>query len=110
MQVIINAVPHNVSNKTETFVYTVQQCLEKASIDGYLVVMKTLPFLSRVDSVDYGNFRKKEPVIVKRETIYIGKYSKSTEKIKQITESCRVLQIEPKTIVWRNDDSILFEY
>ena len=110
MQVIYNGVSHNVSNKTEAFVYTVQQCLEKASIDRYLIAMETLPFLSRNDSLDSGNFRQKAPVTVKRETIYIGKHSNSAEKLKQVTRLCDVLHIKPQTILWRNDDSIIFEY
>ena len=110
MQVIYNGVPHNVSNKTEAFVYTVQQCLENASIDRYLIAMETLPFLSRDDSLDSGNFRQKVPVTVKRETIYIGKHSNSAEKLKQVTRLCDVLHIKPQTILWRNDDSIIFEY
>lgn len=110
MQVIYNGIPHNVSNKTEAFVYTVQQCLENASIDRYLIAMETLPFLSRNDSLDSGNFRQKAPVTVKRETIYIGKHSNSAEKLKQVTRLCDVLHIKPQTILWRNDDSIIFEY
>lgn len=110
MQVIYNGVSHNVSNKTEAFVYTVQQCLENASIDRYLIAMDTLPFLSRNDSLDSGNFRQKAPVTVKRETIYIGKHSNSAEKLKQVTRLCDVLHIKPQTILWRNDDSIIFEY
>lgn len=110
MQVIYNGIPHNVSNKTEAFVYTVQQCLENASIDRYLIAMDTLPFLSRNDSLDSGNFRQKAPVTVKRETIYIGKHSNSAEKLKQVTRLCDVLHIKPQTILWRNDDSIIFEY
>lgn len=110
MQVIYNGVPHNVSNKTEAFIYTVQQCLENASIDRYLIAMETLPFLSRDDSLDSGNFRQKVPVTVKRETIYIGKHSNSAEKLKQVTRLCDVLHIKPQTILWRNDDSIIFEY
>ena len=110
MQVIYNGVAHNVSNRTEAFVYTVQQCLEKASIDRYLIAVDTLPFLSRNDSLDSGNFRQKVPVTVKRETIYIGKHSNSAEKLKQITRLCDVLQIKSQTILWRNDDSIIFEY
>lgn len=110
MQVIYNGISHNVSNKTEAFVYTVQQCLEKASIDRYLIAMETLPFLSRNDSLDSGNFRQKSPVTVKRETIYIGKHSNSAEKLKQVTRLCDVLHIKPQTILWRNDDSIIFEY
>ena len=110
MQVIFNGVSHNVSNKTEAFVYTVQQCLEKASIDRYLIAMETLPFLSRNDSLGTGNFRQKAPVTVKRETIYIGKHSNSAEKIKQITRLCDVLHIKPQTILWRNEDTIIFEY
>ena len=110
MQVIYNGVPHNVSNKTEAFVYTVQQCLENASIDRYLIAMETLPFLSRNDSLDSGKFRQKVPVTVKKETIYIGKHSNSAEKLKQVTRLCDVLHIKPQTILWRNDDSIIFEY
>ena len=110
MQVIYNGIPHNVSNKTEAFVYTVQQCLENASIDRYLIAMETLPFLSRNDSLDSGIFRQKAPVTVKRETIYIGKHSNSAEKLKQVTRLCDVLHIKPQTILWRNDDSIIFEY
>ena len=110
MQVIYKGVSHNVSNKTEAFVYTVQQCLENASIDRYLIAMETLPFLSRNDSLDSGNFRQKAPVTVKRETIYIGKHSNSAEKLKQVTRLCDVLHIKPQTILWRNDDSIIFEY
>ena len=110
MQVIFNGVTHNVSNKTEAFVYTVQQCLEKASIDRYLIALETLPFLSRNDSLGTGNFRQKVPVTVKRETIYIGKHSNSAEKIKQILRLCDVLHIKPQTILWRNEDTIIFEY
>lgn len=110
MQVIYNGVSHNVSNKTEAFVYTIQQCLENASIDRYLIAMETLPFLSRDDSLDSGNFRQKVPVTVKRETVYIGKHSNSAEKFKQVTKLCDVLHIKPQTILWRNDDSIIFEY
>ncbi|MBQ3041523.1 MAG: AIPR family protein [Clostridia bacterium] len=110
MQVIYKGVPHNVSNRTEAFIYTVQQCLENASIDRYLIAMETLPFLSKNDSLDSGNFRQKAPVTVKKETIYIGKHSNSAEKLKQVTRLCDVLRIKPQTILWRNDDSIIFEY
>lgn len=110
MQVIYNGVPHNVLNRTEAFVYTVQQCLENAPIDRYLIALETLPFLSRDDSLGTGNFRQKVPVTVKHEIIYIGKHSNSTEKIKQITRLCDVLHIKPQTILWRNEDTIIFEY
>lgn len=110
MQVFYNNAPHNVSNKTEAFVYTVQQCLENASSDRCLIAMERLPFLSRNDSIDSGYFRQKVPFIVKKETIYIGKHSSSAEKLKQVTKLCDVLHIKPQTVLWRYNGSTIFEY
>lgn len=110
IQVIFNGVSHNVSNKTEAFVYTVQQCLEMASVDRYTIAIDTLPFLTRNGTLDTGVFRQKALAIVKKDMIYIGKNSNSTEKLKQITRLCDVLHIKSQTILWRNDDSIIFEY
>ena len=110
MQVIYNGIPYNVSNKTEAFVYTVQQCLEKASVDRYTIAIDTLPFLTRNGTLDTGIFRQKALAIVKKDMIYIGKNSNSAEKLKQITRLCDVLHIKPQTILWRDKDSIIFEY
>jgi hypothetical protein len=74
------------------------------------MAIEILPFLSRNDSFDSGNFRQKVPITVKRETVYVGKHSNSVEKFKQITRLCDVLHIKPHTILWRNEESIIFEY
>ena len=110
LQVIYKGLPHNVANKTEAFVYTVQQCLEKASIGRFLIAVETLPFLTRNDTLDSGYFKQKIAITVKNENIYVGKQSSSVEKLKQLTKLCDVLQINPQTILWRNNDSIIFEY
>lgn len=110
MQVIYRDVPHHVSNITEAFVYTVRQCLENTSIDVFSTAVETLPFLSKDHSLDSGYFRQTASVTVKAETIYIGKHSSNSEKLKQVTRLCNVLHIKPQTILWKNDDSIIFEY
>ena len=110
IQVIYNGTSHNVSNQTEAFVYTVQQCLKKASMERYKIAMETLPFLTNNESLNSGVLRQKSSAIVKKETIYIGKNSSSARKIEQITKLCDTLQIEPKTIIWKNKDEIIFEY
>ena len=69
MQVFYNGIPHNVSNRTEAFVYTVQQCLENASIERYVTAMETLTFLTKNDAIRTGSFRSKTPVTVKNEII-----------------------------------------
>lgn len=110
MQVIYNGLSHYVLNATEAFVYTVRLCLEQAAIDRYLTAVATLPFLTRDASLETGSFRQKVQVTVNGETVYIGKHSNSEEKLKQITRLCDVLHISSKTILWKNDDSIIFEY
>ena len=110
MQVFYNGIPHNVSNRTEAFVYTVQQCLENASIERYVTAMETLTFLTKNDAIRTGSFRSKTPVTVKNEIIYIGKNISSDDKCKQITKLCEVLHIKPQTILWKDGDSIIFEY
>lgn len=110
MQVIYRDVPHHVSNITEAFVYTVRQCLENTSLDMFSTAVETLPFLSRNGSLDSGNFRQKSSITVKAETVYIGKHSNSAEKFKYVTKLCDVLHIKPQTILWKIDDSIIFEY
>ena len=110
VQVIYNGVSYNASNITEAFIYTVQQCLEKSSIDKYIIALETLPFLTRNVALNSGKFRKKTSVTIKEEPIYIGKQSNSTEKINQLKRLCDVLHIEDHTILWKKEDSIIFEY
>lgn len=110
IQVIYNDISHIVSNVTEAFVYTVKQCLENASTEHYTTAMETLAFLTRNDAISTGSFRNKTPVTVKHETIYIGKNSSSEDKLKQITKLCELLRIKPQTILWRKENSIIFEY
>lgn len=110
IQVIYNDISHIVSNVTEAFVYTVQQCLENASTEHYTTAMETLTFLTRNDTISTGSFRSKTPVTVKHETIYIGKNSSSEDKLKQIIRLCDLLRIKPQTILWRKENSIIFEY
>lgn len=110
IQVIYNGISHIVSNVTEAFVYTVQQCLENASTEHYTTAMETLAFLTRNDAISTGSFRSKTPVTVKHETIYIGKNSSSEDKLKQIIKLCDLLRIKPQTILWRKENSIIFEY
>ncbi len=110
IEIVYNGVSHTVSNITEAFVFTVQQCLEEASAEHCVVAMETLTFLTRNAAITTGSFRSKVPVTVKQETIYIGKNISSNDKLKQTTKLCKVLHIKPQTILWREGDSIVFEY
>lgn len=110
IQIAYNGAHHVMSNITEAFVYTVQQCLENASTERYVIAIETLPFLTRDDAIRTGSFRSKIPVTVKNETIYIGKNSSSEDKLKQITKLCEILHIKPQTILWKDGDSIIFEH
>ena len=110
VQVVFDEISHLVSNKTAAFVYSVQRCLEKASIDKYQEAMETLPFLTRNASLDTGFFKQKAPVTVKGETIYIGKPGGGIEKATQLKRLCEVLNLEPQTILWKKEDSLIFKY
>lgn len=110
IQIVYNGVRRVVSNVTEAFVFTVQQCLEEASAERYATAVATLTFLTRNDAIRTGSFRSKVPVAVKQETIYIGKNISKDDKFKQITKLCQLLQIKPQTILWKDGNSIIFEY
>ena len=72
--------------------------------------METLPFLTRNASLDTGFFKQKATVTVKGETIYIGKPSGGSEKVAQLKRLCEVLNLEPQTILWKKEDSVIFKY
>ncbi len=72
--------------------------------------IEELSFLTKDGTLSSGNFRQKVSVTVGRETVYIGKNSSSEDKAGQITRLCDLLHIKPQTILWRKENSIIFEY
>lgn len=110
MQVIYRGVAHDVSTSTEAFVYTVRQCLESASAERCAAAIEALSFLTKNGDLNTGSFRNKVAVTLRQETVYIGKNSSSEDKFKQIKRLCDTLRIKPQTILWRNGNSIIFEY
>ena len=109
-EVIFDNLTYNGTTKTEAFIYTIQKCLEKSSIDKYLLAVETLPFLTKNSNLDTGCFKSKKTLTIYDEIIYIGKNSSTDAKFKQLTQLCDILDIAPKTILWIEDSNIIFEY
>ena len=110
VQVIFEGVPHTVSSVSSAFVFTVKLCLEKASLNKRFSAIEKIPFLTKDDSLETGYFGRKESIVVKDETILVGKQSSVNKKIKQMQELCDHIGISSRTILWKNKDSIIFEY
>jgi len=110
VQVIFEGVPHTVSSVSSAFVFTVKLCLEKASLNKRFSAIEKIPFLTKDDSLETGYFGRKESIVVKDETILVGKQSSVNKKIKQMQELCDYIGISSRTILWKNKDSIIFEY
>lgn len=110
VQVIFEGVPHTVSSVSSAFVFTVKLCLEKASLNKRFSAIEKIPFLTKDDSLETGYFGHKESIVVKDETILVGKQSSVNKKIKQMQELCDYIGISSRTILWKNKDSIIFEY
>ena len=66
--------------------------------------------MTKDDSLETGYFGRKESIVVKDETILVGKQSSVNKKIKQMQELCDYIGISSRTILWKNKDSIIFEY
>lgn len=110
IQVIIDGITTNVSNNTEAFIYTIEKCLEKSTPQDLIMAVDLLPFLTFDEKANSGYFFRKEPIFVHGITMFVGKQSNTSDKISQLNRLCVLLKAAPNTIIWKNRNSIIFEY
>lgn len=100
-----------VSNATDAFIHTIERCLQYANqnnIDMEYILSQCESFITAEEKND-GYFKTKSAVYIDGQVFYIGKKNSFVTKTDQVGRLCKLLQLPPKSVIWKNLSEIVFQ-